>query len=863
MKISYNWLSRYLSEIPDPLEAAELLTLSGLEVEETEQTGSDFSGIVVGDVLDVQPHPNADKLVICHVDVGKEDPSQIICGAPNVAAGQKVPVATVGTVLPKPLPDGTPFIIRKTKIRGQKSEGMICAEDELGLGDDHSGILVLNTRATAGTPFSEVSETGKDTVFEIELTPNRPDATCHIGVARDLAAVTGASLKKPFDSLPEITDRLKKGAIRITDSDKCHRYVGILMRGVTIGESPQWLKELLKAIGLRPVNNVVDVTNFVLQETGQPLHAFDVQQLAGERIDVRSFDSEMKFTTLDEVERTVPAGALFICYSEKPVALAGVMGGLNSEISEHTTDLLIESAWFEPTGIRKTARNLGLQTDSSYRFERGVDPAITKTAALRCAGLILEMCGGDIKGMEDVHPVKPSVKEIDLRHSRLNLILGMETEPQRVTQILGHLEISTVEQPSHSKQNPGQTEEPASGRTSKETSGEQAQGKESKEDIIWRCTIPAFRPDITSEIDLIEEVARILNYNNIPDPERITIARPEPVPFREQFRENVRRAASSAGLKEIYTNSLLPESLLEPLGGDAVVITTLNPITKDQALLRTSLLYGFLRSAAYNFNRDVAGVRFFETGNIFRKESNGGTWINGIYEATHLHLGIAGKTHTEHWKAPARTFDLFDLKALVLSILQRLRIEDTVEWKKAGEGLHLVATSTAGKTKNESAASAGAYGSGEKKTTGISPVVGTLFPVDREWKKRTEVEETAFSAELNLDRLQQLSEQKKNEVYQPVSRFPSFEFDLALVVDKNIPAGDLQKSMKEIAGIKLIDIDVFDVFEGGSLKKHQKSIAFRLTFQDNEKTLTINDIEPVIQKILKEVKAKYSAVLRS
>ncbi len=807
MKVSYNWLSRYLAEVPSPQETADKLTLTGLEVEDMEQTGSDLEGIVVGEVLDVQPHPDADRLVVCKVDIGSDDPSQIVCGAPNVSAGQKVAVATVGSVLPVPLPDGSPFKIRKAKIRGQKSAGMICAEDELGLGEDHSGIMVLSDGLKPGTPFSEVAGISRDFVFEIGLTPNRPDATCHLGVARDLAAVTGVPLHKPLDHLPETKNGLAADAIKITDTDKCHRYVGIVLRGVNIGESPDWMKELLRGIGLRPVNNVVDITNFVLHELGQPLHAFDLQRLAGQQIDVRSFSKDVTFTTLDEVERTVPAGSLFICDGEKPVALAGVMGGVNSEISTDTTDLLIESAWFEPVGIRKTSRSLALQTDSSYRFERGVDPAITKNAALRCAELILELCGGTIEGMEDVHPVKTEPVSVTLRQNRLTAILGVEIDPKTVAGILGRLEITPKKEPSA--------------------------------DIAWKCTVPTFRPDITTEIDLIEEVARIYDYNNIPDPERISIASPEPIPFGELFRENVRQSAVSAGLREIYTNSLLPERFLDALGGTSVVVPTLNPITKDQALLRTVLLYGFLRSAAYNFNREASGVRFFEIGNIFRKDAGGGTWIKGIHEATHLHIGIAGNTHTDHWKTPGRPYDLFDLKSLVEAILVQLDLKKQTRWIMADGDLQLISDAL-----NQA-------------------VIGTLAPVAREWKNHTDIEVDAFSAELDIGLLQRLASQQQGKTYQPVSRFPSFEFDLALVVDKQVASGDLISGMQQTAGKQLVSVEVFDVFEGGSLEKHQKSIAFRLTFQDNAKTLTINDVDPVIQKILKRLGTDYSAELRS
>ncbi len=810
MKISWNWLSRYLTQIPDPEKTAEILTLAGLEVEEISETGPVLDGIVVGEVLDVRPHPNADKLVLCQVNNGEAEPVQIVCGAPNVATGQKVPVALPGSVLPMTLPDGSPFAIRKAKIRGELSSGMICAEDELGLGDDHSGIMVLEPHHKPGTPLATATGVRGDTVFEIGLTPNRPDATCHLGVARDLAAVTGAGLLKPFDGLPDITGKLPAGTIRITDTDKCHRYAGILIQGITVGESPDWLRQLLLSIGLRPINNVVDITNFVLHELGQPLHAFDYDLLADGRIDVKSFPETVAFTTLDEEERKVPPGSLFICDGEKPVALAGIMGGLNSEIAAHTTNLLIESAWFEPAGIRRTAKSLAMQTDSSYRFERGVDPDITAKAALRCASLILEHCGGKTTGMADIHPVTTQPATIPLRHERLNSILGVALEEDKITGILNRLEITTTPEP---------------------------QSRPGARMAVWNCQIPTFRPDITGEIDLIEEVARIFDYNKIPDPAHITMANPRPIPFEERFREQVRRAAAGAGLNEIYTNSLLPETWLEELGGKDRVVQTMNPITRDQSLLRTQLLFGFLKSAAWNFNRGASGVAFFEIGNIFRKERDGGTWIPGIHESTHLHIGLAGTPHSGHWKSPVRPYDFFDLKARVESILRQIGLHDLLHWQQDGDQLHLITT--------------------DKK------FAGTLFMVSRKWKERMDIEPDACSAELDLRVLEEQARQRRDKAYRPVSRFPAFEFDLALVVEKKVPAGDLLKSMHISAGSTLRSVDVFDVFEGGSLKKHQKSIAFRLLFQDNKKTLTIRDVEPVIHRILRDLGDGFGAELRS
>lgn len=818
MKISHNWLSEYLSDIPDAEQTAHLLTLTGLEVEETVFTGNEFDGIVAGKVLSVQKHPQADRLTVCEVDTGSGRPEQIVCGAPNVAAGQVVPVARVGCELPVALPDGSPFRIKKTKIRGVESHGMICAEDELGLGEDHSGIMVLDEHWQAGTPFAQVLGRQPDAIFEIGLTPNRPDAACHLGVARDLSAVTGHALKKPFDGLPAVTSTLPEQTIQIVDTDKCHRYVGIHLRGVTIGESPAWLADRLRAIGLRPVNNVVDSTNYVLHELGQPLHAFDFEQLADRKIEVRSFDQQVAFTTLDEAERNVPAGSLFICDGEKPVALAGVMGGLNSEITPQTTELLIESAWFDPVSVRKTARELALQTDSSYRFERGVDPKITKKAALRCAQLILKYGGGSIVGMTDAHPVPVTEHRIVLRHERLNAIVGTNIPGSRVKHILEQLGFGVQRE----------TVRPGEDVNTPCESG-----------CRWLCRVPSFRPDVREEIDLIEEVARIYDYNRIPDPVHMTMAAPAPLPWQEIFREKVRQAAVSAGMQEIYTNSLLPERLLDSMGGEHVVVPTLNPITRDQALLRTRLVFGFLRSAAWNFNRKAPGVSLFEIGNIFRNDPGAGTYISGIHESTHLLLGLAGNTHADHWRVKARPWELQDLKGLVVHVLRQLSLHEQVVWQTDQDELVL--------------------GSVGKKSIEI----GRLGAVPEQWKQQAEVQGPAFVAELDLAPLQALADRVRRRRYEPVSRFPAFEFDLALVVKNDVASGALQSALLKAGGSSLVSCDVFDVFEGGSLEKGEKSIAFRLLFQDTTKTLTINDVEPVVNHILKVLSRQYQARLRS
>ncbi|MEX0685628.1 MAG: phenylalanine--tRNA ligase subunit beta [Balneolales bacterium] len=801
MKISYNWLKQYLDFNLTPDETAEKLTLTGLEVEGIEETGSDFSGIVVGEVLDCDKHPNADRLSVCRVDVQNEI-LPIVCGAPNVKAGQKVIVATVGSELPVKLENGEPFIIKKSKIRGEVSQGMICAEDELGLGDDHSGIIILDPSTKIGTPVSEIYQSSKDHIFEIGLTPNRPDASGHIGVARDLSAVLKLPLMNPLEDYKDDTysDSLAgQVTIEVKNYKKCRRYSAMIVRNITVGESPQWLKTRLASIGLRSINNIVDVTNFILHETGQPLHAFDLDLLAGNSIIVQDFEKETIFTTLDKVERKVPAGSLFICDAEKPVAIAGIMGGQNSEINSNTQHVLIESACFEPVSTRKTSKKLGLQTDSSYRFERGVDPNMAAKAAKRCANMIAEVSGGiSEQAITDLYPDPEAPAELTLRMRRLNMILGTTIAQEEASGILERLgfKVTVMNNDLH-------------------------------------CKVPTFRPDIHGEIDLIEEVARIYDYNNIPSPEFVKYRSLHLLPFHERFREKVRTSAKALGLKEIYSNSLLPQHTTKHWGEEAV-IPTLNPITKDQAILRPSLIHGFLNSVGYNFKRKTSRARFFEIGNVFSRSDNG-TWIKGVKEETNLLIGIAGDKTMDHWLTKSTPFTIFDLKSLINGLFQSLGLK--VDYKEVTP---------------------------DKLTiyVGKNPV-GILGLVDQNLLIAADVDNPAFTAEISLTALEEIANFKKTASFKPIPRFPSFEFDIALVVDKAVASGQLEEIIKQIAGKRLQSIQIFDVFEGGSLKKNEKSIAFRLNFLDESKTLTISDVEPIIQKIVKKLNREYSAILRS
>ena len=801
MKISYNWLKELIDLDLSPEETAEKLTLIGLEVEGVTQYGNKLEGVVVGEVLDVSHHPNADRLRICQVDTGSNR-YQIICGAENVAAGQKVPVATVGTTLPVKTDNGEPFTIRKAKLRGEKSNGMICAEDELGLGDDHSGIMVLESSLKPGTPLHEAIDLYQDFIFDIELTPNRPDATCHLGVARDLAAALNLDLNKPFDTDFDKANPLDEIDIAIEAPEKCHRYVGKLVKDVTIEESPDWLQNRLKAIGVRPVNNIVDITNYVMFELGQPLHGFDADTIKSNKIIVKDFDEEIKFETLDHITRTCSAGTLFICDGKEPVAIAGVMGGVDSEVSDKTEDVLIESAYFDPATIRKTAKEQILQSDASYRFERGVDPQLQRIAAERAAQLMADIAGGTVvEACTDEHPIKTEAKELTLRKSYVNRLLGTDFSTDKIEIILQGLEFKLLD----------------------------------KNEETLTYSIPTFRPDVEREVDLIEEVGRLFDYNNIPTPKHGTFTSPEPLTDWEQLLSKAKETAKGMQFREIYSNSLMPEEDAELLGDLDHMIHTLNPISTDMTTLRPSLLYGFLTSLAYNFNRKVQQVRFFEVGNVFEKAEEG-TYHSNVKEQTHILFGIAGFKSIEHWKTDPEHYDVFDLKAPVENFLQQFDLLDALT-QEADDQNRLL------------------YTFEEEE-------VGRIFEIPTALRDHYDIELPAFAAEFSLTKIQEVHQQIGYRQYEPVSKFPAFDFDFGVVVDAHIKAGDMLATIENTAGESLKELDVFDVFEGESLGENKKSIAFRLSFLDKEKTLTIKDVEPIINKVLKVLEKQYSAKLR-
>jgi phenylalanyl-tRNA synthetase beta chain len=806
MKISYNWLNEYIDLNLTPGETGEKLTLLGLEVEEIEQIGGGFDGFLVGEVLNVRKHPNADKLVLCDVNLGSKK-VQIACGAKNVAAGQMVPVAPVGSTLPVPMENGEYLTIKKAKLRGEVSEGMICSEAELGLSDDHSGIMILKEELSAGTPLSEALDIEDDVVFEIGLTPNRPDASCHIGVARDLSAVTGLPLKNPYatgiDSVASSEGMKNKISIEISDTENCHRYAALIVENVEIGESPNWLKNRLTSIGLRPINNVVDVTNYVMHEIGQPLHAFDYELVRGKKIIVQSFDKETEFITLDSVSRKVPAGSLFICDGEGPVAIAGVMGGENSEVTASTKTVLIESAYFNPTSIRKTSKQLALQTDSSYRFERGIDPEIQLKAARRAASMISELSGGNIfDGFKDVHPVKFDTKSVPLRISRINRVLGTDISIDEAETILERLEFGIV--------------------------------RDGHEKLI--CSVPSFRPDVHREIDLIEETGRVYDYNNIPRPKTAPFIAPEPLSDLEIFYGKVRQTVRSLGYKEISTNSLLSDREADLLSHTDDQVKALNPVSRENTTLRPYLEAGFLKAVRYNLNRNAKTIRFFEIGHVFQNNDKG-TWIKGVNEEVHLLMGLCGISASESWEGASKAFTVFDLKSDLEAFFKSLPFDHQIRSK--AESNHSLVYEAKGRT------------------------LAWISRTEESKLKGFDVDEQTYTSEINLSALFELGAAADTIRYEPIPRFPSFEFDAAFVVEKSVRIGDMTETIRQEAGTTLESVSVFDIYEGENLGENKKSIAFRLTFLDSNKTLTIKDVEPVVQKIVHSLEKTAGARLRS
>ena len=847
MNVSLRWLSDYVATDLTPDEIAERLTMAGLEVEEVTASGPTLDGVVVGAVLDVRPHPDADRLQVCDVQLADGvEPVQIVCGAPNVAAGQRVPVATVGTELMLPARDGSglePVTIKKGKIRGQVSNGMICAEDEIGLGDSHDGILVLPDDAPVGAPLADwLRQRGKlpgDTVLDIAITPNRPDATSHIGVARDLAALADAPLVMPQVVVPEVGGEAADAVTVQIEDDGCARYAAVLVRGVTVGPSPDWMQERLKAVGVRPINNVVDVTNYVLHEVGQPLHAFDLGQIAGETIVVRASRPGETVQTLDDQERKVPEGTLLICDAERPVAVAGVMGGANSEVSDTTTDVLIESAYFDPARVRRASKALGLQTDASYRFERGVDPTGQAWATARAAALLAEVAGGTVvPGMVDrvATPYVPTT--VTVRPSRVARVLGTEVPDDEIARLLTAIGFRV-------ESDRGATldafaEAALAGTVS--AAVEEAAGA----GLV--VTVPPFRPDVEREADVIEEVARLWGYDRLPTP----ASTPVPlVPAGDapgaRLLDRARQRLAALGFRELATNSLVPATTAQRFadaawtGIEGDPVETLNPISQEMAALRPSLLTGLIAVASYNQARGSGALRLFEAGHVYRRSADASAPVPGYHEHTSLVLGMSGPAERATWDGDARSTDVYDLKGVVLDVLADLGIDDVQETPRpAPEGLTAYAL--------------------DLSVDGVR--LGSLGRLADDVASGAELQTELFVAELDWDAIARLASRDQPAAYQAISRFPTVERDLALVVLETQPAGPLLDTIRQSGRPLLQGVRLFDLYRGDGIPPGTKSLAFTLRF-GADKTLRDQEVDGRVRRIVKALETGHGATLRS
>ena len=799
MKISLNWLKDYIDLTGISTEdIVSHLTMSGLEVEDVIDQNKIYQNFVVGLVQEKQKHPNADKLSICKVFDGKTE-LQVICGASNVDAGQKVVFAPIGTLIPN-----GEFEIKKAKIRGVESYGMICAEDELLLSDDHSGIMVLDDKLEAGEKITDALNLN-DVLFEIAITPNRPDALSHIGVARDLAAIFNRDLKMPEIKLLEIGDNIDSlASVTIEDKINCPRYVAKVVNNVNIKESPEWLKNKLKSIGLRPINNIVDITNFILHEIGQPLHAFDLDRLNDKKIVVKSTKTETSFKTLDSKERKLPANTLMICDGKKEVAVAGVMGGENSEITSSTKNILIESAYFNPSSIRKTSKALGLSTDSSYRFERGTDPNITKFAAERAAQLVSELADGKVaKGLIDVYPKVILPKEIELRFSRTSRILGYNIPSEKIKNILSRLGLAL---------------------------------KVIDDDKLL-VSVPTFRPDIEREIDLIEEIARINGYDNIPTVTKINITL-EKKSDDTEFDEKIRQLATSLGFFEMINNPLQSEQDAQ-LTGKPIRIS--NPLSADMEYLRTSLLPGALITVAKNIRQGVKDLKLFEIGNVFNKinESEIKTFDDFVENQKLLFL-ISGNEQQKSWNTDEKKTDFYFLKGYIDSFIKKISLDNVLidsYYSSANEiyAYHL--------TKNFN-----------------KIVLGAGGKLNEDVLKKYDINQDVYSFEFDLTQIR-LIESKPKQYIEPL-KYPKVIRDFAFIFDKSVQYLDIKNFILKNSSSLLKDVQLFDVFESETFGNDKKSLALTLEFYDENRTLTEDEVEKDFSNLIKLITKEFNAQLR-
>jgi phenylalanyl-tRNA synthetase beta chain len=803
MVISYNWLSEYLPEIIEPERLAKILTSIGLEVEnmhDYEEITGGLKGLVAGEVLECQKHPDADKLSLAKVDIGNGEPLQIVCGAPNVAKGQKVVVAQIGTTIYPTT--GEPITLKKAKIRGSESQGMICAEDEIGLGHSHDGILVLPADVKAGTLLSAYFQTYTDTIIEIGLTPNRMDAMSHLGVARDVAAYLSHHSKKathvksPFKNNFKVDSPENSIEVLIQNSTACPRYSGVSIVGVTVSESPKWLQQKLKAIGLRPINNIVDITNFILHETGQPLHAFDAEQITGKKVVIKNLPAGTAFFSLDGKERKLAADDLVICDGEKkPMCIGGVYGGLHSGVTGETTSIFLESACFDPIAIRKTSLLHGLRTDAASRFEKGVDISNTVQVLKRAAMLIKEIAGGKIAGdIVDVYPAPKEKTSVALKYHYLKKLSGKNYHGDTIKDILISLGFEIIKE--------GQDE-------------------------LW-VKVPFSKPDITIGADLVEEIMRIDGLDNVEIPQLITIApATETLELEYRYQEKTAGYLTSIGFNEIFTNSITNSAYYTGEILDSTV-KMINNLSSELDILRPSMLETGLETVAYNLNRKNNNLRFFEFGKTYMV-----TGPQKYAEVNHLSLYVTGNTMEDGWKNKSTKTDFFYLKGIVEKLFLATGI---------GSPQMITGEATAVfKIKNE--------------------VLAEITTLDKNQLAKFDIKQPVFYAEINWDKLMQANKKVKLQ-FTEIPKFPAVGRDLALIVDKTVTYRQIEDTTNAAKMDKLKSINLFDVFENEKLGANKKSMAVSFVFLDEEKTMTDKEIDELMNKISRAYEKDLGAEIR-
>lgn len=820
MNISYNWLKRYINLDIEPEEVSKILTSIGLEVgsvEEVESIKGGLEGLVVGEVLECENHPDSDHLHVTKVNVGEGEPLQIVCGAANCRKGIKTIVATIGTKLY----DGDQcFNIKKSKLRGVDSYGMLCAEDEIGIGTSHEGIIELPADVKVGTLAKDYYKVEKEYVIEVDITPNRIDAASHFGVARDLAAYFALHNNKYQLTMPDVSAFKVQNndypvKITIENEEACPRYSGVVVAGVTIKESPEWMQKLLKSIGLRPINNVVDVTNFMLHSMGQPLHAFDIDKMEGKHVIVKNLPEGTKFTTLDGVERTLSADDLMICDEKGGACLAGVFGGLNSGVTESTKNVFIESAYFNPVSVRKTARRHGLNTDASFRYERGCDPNKTLYILKLTALLIQEVAGGTISSeVFDNYPKAVAPFPVTLSYNKVNTLVGKEITKDEVKTILKGLEIEI----------------------------------KSESDTELQLEVPTYRVDVQRDVDVIEDILRIYGYDNVEEGSSLHASIAYSVqPNSLKLQNLISEQLTGCGFHEIMNNSLTKLSYYadgEKFTADTT-INVMNPLSADLGCMRQTLMFGGLESVAYNVNRKNADIKFYEFGNCYHKnpakESTMEQPLKPYSEEFHLGIWLTGNKTTQSWVLKQEKSTFYQLKAYVENIFARLGINS----KKLVVGEYVDDLLSEGLT----------------MLTPQGKLLATMGVVAKKQTKRVDLDADVYYADLEWNNI--LSELKKHKVtYEDISKFPEVKRDLALLLDKATPFAEIVRIANETEKKLLKDVYLFDVYEGKNLPSGKKSYAVSFIMQDMAKTLTDSQIDAIMSKLMKNFEEKLGAKIR-